>query len=236
MVCKDKKIIAIIPARGGSKGVPKKNIKNLNGKPLIAYTIEEAKKSKYIDRVIVSTENEEISKTSITYGAEIPYLRPKELAQDESPTVDCIIHMLKWLKENENYIPEYVCLLQCTSPLRDYKDIDCTIEKALKEEFDGAISVCEAEINPYWTNVFEGEKLKCFLDEGKNITRRQDLPKVYRINGAVYIIKSDIFIKEKTFETDNITGYVMSNENSIDIDTLIDFKVAEFLMKEREIK
>ncbi|WP_026882561.1 cytidylyltransferase domain-containing protein [Clostridium akagii] len=228
------KVIAIIPARGGSKGVPRKNIKDLNGKPLIAYTIEEAKKSKYIDRIIVSTEDGEIAKVSKEYGAEIPYLRPYELAQDNSPTIDCIINMIDLLKEKQKYTPDYVCLLQCTSPLRNYEDIDGTIKKAIDLNVDGAVSICESEVNPYWTNILHGDKLKYFLDDGKKITRRQDLPKIYRVNGAVYVIKTDILLEQRTFETENITGYIMDNGNSVDIDTEIDFKLAELLMKESE--
>lgn len=228
------KILAIIPARGGSKGVPRKNIKELDGKPLITYTIEASKKSKYIDRIVVSTEDKEIAEVSKKYGAEVPYLRPLQLAQDNSPTIDCVIHMVNWLKEKENYLPDYVCLLQCTSPLRSYEDIDGTIQKAITLNVDGAVSVCEAEVNPYWTNIFDGDKLKYFIEEGKEITRRQDLPKVYSVNGSVYVIKANVLLDKKTFETENITGYVMSNESSIDIDNEIDFKFAELLMKECE--
>ncbi|MHC1682466.1 MAG: acylneuraminate cytidylyltransferase family protein [Clostridiaceae bacterium] len=228
------RVLAIIPARGGSKGVPRKNIKLLNKKPLISYTIEAGKKSKYIDRVVISTEDEEISSICKKYGAEVPCLRPEELADDNSPTVDALVHMINYLKEKENYYPDYICLLQCTSPLRTYQDIDCAIEKLLTTNSDGVISVCEAEVNPYWTNVFKDDKLKYFLPKGKNITRRQDLPKVYRVNGAIYIVKTDLFLKEKTIEPENATGYIMSNENSIDIDTLLDFKFAEVLLTERE--
>lgn len=231
---KDKNFLAIIPARGGSKGLPKKNIKLLNGIPLIGHTLMEAKKSKYLNRVIVSTDDEEIAEVSRQFNGEVPCLRPKELAKDTSPTIDSIRHIINYLKEKENYLPDYICLLQCTSPLRTYEDIDGAIEKLSYTEFDGIISVCEVEVNPYWTNVFEKDKLKYFIEEGKNITRRQDLPKVYRYNGAIYIIKTDVFIKERTFETDNITGYVMATEKSIDIDTITDFKIAEILMKERE--
>lgn len=228
----NKKILAIIPARGGSKGIPRKNIKELNGKPLIAYTIEESLKSKYLDRVIVSTEDEEIAKVSKQFGAEVPYLRPVELAQDDTPTIDCVIDMLNWLKNNDDYVPEYVCLLQCTSPLRTSEDIDGTIEKMMSTGMDGAVSICEVEVNPYWTNVFNGNKLEYFLEDGRKINRRQDLPKVYRLNGAVYIIKYDLLLQEKTFEIDNITGYVMNNNRSIDIDTIIDFKLTEVIVKE----
>lgn len=231
---KNKSILAIIPARGGSKGVPKKNIKLLNNIPLIGYSIQEAKKSKYITRVVVSTDDEDIAEISKEFNGEIPCLRPKELATDTSSTIDSVVHMINYLKEKENYSPDYICLLQCTSPLRTHEDIDRAIEKLLNTEFDGIISVCEAEVNPYWTNIFEKDKLKYFLEKGKNITRRQDLPKIYRYNGAIFIIRTDIFTKEKTFETDNITGYIMSSENSIDIDTLNDFRIAELLMKERD--
>jgi N-acylneuraminate cytidylyltransferase/CMP-N,N'-diacetyllegionaminic acid synthase len=227
------KILAIIPARGGSKGVPKKNIKLLLDKPLIAYTIKAAQDSKYIDRVVVSTEDKNIAEISKRYGAEIPVLRPKELSTDQSPTYEAIIHMLNELALKENYTPDIVCLLQCTSPLRNGADIDGTIERMLKTESDAAVSVCEVESNPYWSNIFEGDKLKYFIEEGRKITRRQDLPKVYRFNGAVYIIKTDVFLKEKTFEIEKLTGYVMSEENSVDIDTFLDFKIAELIMKER---
>ena len=230
-VINNKSVLSIIPARGGSKGVPRKNIKNLNGKPLIAYSIEEARKSKYIDRTVVSTEDEEIAKVSQKFGAEVPCLRPLELSRDDSLTIDCVIHMLNWLREEQNYIPDYVCLLQCTSPLRTYEDIDGTIEKAVTSNFDGAVSVCEAEVNPYWTNVFDEDKLKYFIEEGKYIMRRQDLPKVYRMNGAVCIVKTDILKKERTFEPENVTGYIMKRENSIDIDNKVDFFIAESLMK-----
>lgn len=231
---KDKNILAIIPARGGSKGVHKKNINLLNGIPLIGYTLQEAKGSKYIDRIVVSTDDKEIAEITMQFDGEVPCLRPEELATDTSSTVECILHMIYYLKENEQYIPDYICLLQCTSPLRTQEDIDKSIEKLIYSEFDGIISVCEAEVNPYWTNVFEKDKLKYLIQEGKNITRRQDLPKIYRYNGAIYIIKTDVFLREKALETDNITGYVMSNENSIDIDTITDFMTAEILMKERE--
>lgn len=231
---KGKEVLAIIPARGGSKGVHRKNIRNLNGKPLIAYAIEEAKKSKYIDRVIISTEDSEIAETGKRFGGEIPCIRPVELAQDDTASIDCILHMLKWLKKQENYFPDYVCLLQCTSPLRTFEDIDRSINRMIETKSDGVVSVCEAEVNPYWTNIFNGNRLEYFLKEGKSITRRQELPEIYRTNGAVYVAKTEKLIKEKTFELDDITGYVMSGENSIDIDNELDFKIAELLIKEQK--
>jgi N-acylneuraminate cytidylyltransferase/CMP-N,N'-diacetyllegionaminic acid synthase len=227
-------ILAVIPARGGSKGVPRKNVRELCGKPLIAYTIEASKKSKFITRTIVSTEDEDIKEVSLRYGAEVPYKRPLELSSDVSPTIEAVIDLLNWLKLKEDYVPDYVCLLQCTSPLRNGADIDNTIHKMIKTGFKAAVTVKEADTNPYWTNVFHGDRLQYFIEEGKYITRRQDLPAVYSINGAVYVIHTESLLREKTFEIDDLTAYVMNSENSIDIDNIIDFKIAEAIMEERK--
>ena len=227
-----KEVLAIIPARGGSKGVKRKNIRKLNGIPLIGYTINAARNSKYVSRVMVSTEDSEIVEVSMSLGAEVPFLRPSELASDNSPTMDCILHMLKYLEENEGYIPDYVVLLQCTSPLRTSKHIDEAYEKLINSSFDSIISVAEVESNPYWSNVFKGEKLEYFIEEGKKITRRQDLPEVYRMNGAIYLAKLNVLKNENTFECENLTGYVMDEYASVDIDTEMDFKIAEVILKE----
>ena len=229
----DKYILGIIPARGGSKGVPRKNVLPLNGKPLISYTIEEAKKSKYINRLIVTTDDDEIAYISKQYGAEIPFMRPKSLGGDSISTNQVIEHALKTIKEQTGKMPDIICLLQCTSPLRDVEDIDGTIEKVINSDFDASISVSEVDSNPYWSNVFEGEKLKYFIEEGKKIKRRQDLPKIYEINGAVYVTKTDAFFRENNIECENMTGYIMKKENSIDIDTMIDFKMAELMLKNK---
>lgn len=226
-------ILAIIPARGGSKGLPRKNIKQLCGKPLIAYTIEAARESKLTNRIIVSTDDEEIASISKKYGAEIPYFRPKELSDDSSPTIDAILHMINYLEKKEGYNPDYILLLQCTSPLRDSKAIDESISMLVDSEFDALVSVCEAEVNPYWANIFDGDKLKHFIEDGKKITRRQDLPKVYRLNGAIYLIKTEVLKAYKTFEPNSLTGYIMDEYSSIDIDTDLDFKVSELIIKNR---
>lgn len=225
-------ILAIIPARGGSKGVPRKNIKNINGKPLISYTIEAAKKSKYINRVVVSTDDSEIAEVSINYGAEIPCFRPKTLAGDVSPTVDAVIHMIDYLKKSEGYLPDYIMLLQCTSPLRNYQHINEAVEKLIDTGKKAIISVCESEVNPYWTNVFEGDNLIPFIKDGRSFVRRQDLPEVYRINGAIYLIETKLFLEERSFQPSNLTGYVMDPYHSVDIDTELDFKIAEVIISE----
>lgn len=227
-------ILAIIPARGGSKGVPRKNIREINGKPLIAYTIEAAKKSCYINRVIVSTDDKEIAQIGKGYGAEVPFLRPLELASDTSPSIDTVIHAIEWMKENENYRPDYICLLQCTTPLKTEEHIDGAVQKLIDTGMDGVVSVCEVESHPYWMRVFNGNSLECFIKQESLTLRRQDLPKVYEFNGAIWVLKTSAVLKEKSMIVENQTGYIMSIEDSIDIDTELDFKYAEMLIKERK--
>lgn len=228
-----KTVLAIIPARGGSKGIPRKNIKDLCGKPLIAWTIVEALKSKYIDRLIVSTEDEEIANISKKYGAEVPFLRPTELAKDDTPGVEPLLHCINWSKDNQNYYPNYVFTLQCTSPFRKTKHIDEALEQLVELNGDSIIGVCKSEASPYWMKRIENGKLKDFIENSKTYTRRQDLPTIYRLNGAIYIGKTEILIKNKNWYTDNALPYIMSSEDSIDIDTILDFKFAELIMRER---
>ena len=228
-----KKVLAIIPARGGSKGVPRKNIKNFCGKPLIAWTIEEALKCKYIDRVIVSTEDQEIAAVSKKYGAEVPFTRPEELAKDETPGIKPILHAIYWLSKNENYYSDFTCTLQCTSPFRKAIYIGEALEQLVTGENDSIISICESEVNPYWMKKIEKGRLRDFMENSSTYTRRQDLPTIYRLNGALYIGKTDLLIKNRSWYTDNTTPYIMGRIDSIDIDDLVDFKIAEFLMKER---
>lgn len=227
------KILSIIPARGGSKGLPGKNTRLMNDKPLIAYTIEEALKSKYINRVLVSTDDVEIADVSSKFGAEIPFLRPSELSSDISPTIDAVIYTIQRLQETENYIPDYVCLLQCTAPLKTVEHIDGAIEKLLNYEADGIVSVCEVEEHPYWMQVFHGEKLEYFVKQEKKIVRRQDLPQIYRFNGAIWIVRTSSLLKERKLIVENETGYVMSIEDSVDIDTEDEFRFAEKRMELR---
>lgn len=228
------KIAAIIPARGGSKGVPHKNIKKLNGKPLISYTIEGAKESKYLDRIIVSTEDKHIASISKAYKAEVPFLRPLEIAGDTTPGIDPIIHCINWLKENEKYNADYVVCLQCTSPFRRIQQIDEALEKLINENVDSIVSVCESEVTPYWMKKIEKNRLIDFLDDTGFYARRQETPKVYRLNGAIYAAKTEILLKYKNWYTENTIPYIMDRLTSLDIDDIVDFKFAEFLMREKE--
>lgn len=229
---KNKTFLAIIPARGGSKRLPNKNIKELNGKPLITYTIEASLKSKYITKTIVSTDSEEIQKIASENNACVPFLRPKELSLDESKSIDVIIHALNYLKENKNEIFDYVVLLQPTSPLRNEKEIDKAIEYLKEKQADAVISVCEVEHNPLWSNTLnETKSLSNFLDKKYINSRSQDLKTFYRLNGAIYICKTEELLKENTFFiNNNIFAYEMSQEKSVDIDTHLDFIIAKAIM------
>lgn len=225
---KGKKILAIIPARGGSKGVPRKNIKMLAGKPLIAWTIEEAKQSRFIDRCIISTEDEEIKKVAEIWGGELPFMRPAELAQDDTPGIEPVLHAI-------TMIPGYdfVVLLQATSPLRTMEDIDGAIACCLENDCESCVSMTEAENSPYWMyRMDEKDRLKPVLEiEAGKSYQRQVLPKVYRLNGAVYVASVDFLQRQHDFIGDDTIGYIMPSERSYDIDSLADFEMVELLMK-----
>ncbi len=224
-------ILAIITARGGSKGVPKKNIRLLNGKPLISYTVEAAKQSQYIDRVIISTDSEEIADTAAAGGAEKLFLRPAQFATDESPSWETIIHALQWIENHEKKIYPVFCLLQPTSPLRRSNHVDAAIEKYFATPHaENLVSVCESSKSPYWSQMVTKEGLLKPVIDSKNLfTRRQETPQTYDINGAIYIAKTESYLRTKSFLDDKTTFYAMSKEDSLDIDTELDFTIAEVI-------
>jgi CMP-N,N'-diacetyllegionaminic acid synthase len=230
----NEKILAIIPARGGSKRVPKKNIKSLFGKPLIYYSINSALQSQYIDKVIVSTEDEEIKDISIQFGAEIVE-RPNNLAEDESSTIDVVFHVLDMLKEN-SYEPTLIILIQPTSPLRDNEDIDEAIELFLKSKCDILMSVCETQHPPFWCLKLEEGFLKPIFDNKYLSMRSQDLEKAYQPNGAIFITRPKDLTINKSFYSENAIPYIMPLEKSVDIDDEFDFMIAEFLMQRHQKK
>jgi CMP-N-acetylneuraminic acid synthetase len=226
----DKRLLAVIPARGGSKRLSRKNVLDLAGKPLIAWTIEAALGSKYIDRVIVSTDDDEIAEVSKDFGADVPFMRPTEYATDEATSVDVVLQLLEQLEvQNEQY--EYIILLQPTSPLRTTENINESIELLIKRRSDGVVSVCEAEHSPFWSNILpDDDSLSGFLDESIINKRSQDLEKFYRLNGAIYLCNSKRLMQEKTFFLkDDIYAFKMSREVSIDIDTGIDLDLARLI-------
>lgn len=217
------KIISIIPARGGSKGLPKKNILELAGKPLIAWSIEASLKSKYITRTIVSSDDDNILRISGKYGAEI-LKRPDELSLDTTPSEPVIEHVLKNIESIEEY--DYLILLQPTSPLRDEKDIDESILKLIKEKNATAL-ISVKEIDNKILKAFKNNKNGYLEGISNNIypfMRRQDLPKVFMPNGAIYIIKIDEFLETKKLFSDKTISYIMDEKKSFDIDTKDDLK------------
>ncbi len=230
---KNQKILCIVPARGGSKGVHRKNIRNLGGKPLIKWTIDEAEKSKYIDRIIISTEDNEIAEVCNNLGAEV-IKRPVELAGDDSPTIDSILYTLNVLEDEEKYVPDYVMLLQCTSPFRTVVDIDTAVETLLNKDsnYKSLISVTKEDSSPWWLKSINADgTLKDFLDyDKKQYSRRQDFPPLYRLNGAIYICSIDELKMFRSFETDKTLSYVMDSNSSVDIDTEEDLELAEYIL------
>ena len=222
----NKTFLAIIPARGGSKRLPRKNILDLCGKPLISWSIEAALKSKYISKVVVSSDDEEILNISSNFGADI-IKRPYELANDTATTFDAIKHTIDNFK---NY--DYIVLLQPTSPLRNVKHIDEAIELLEEKQADAIVSVCEMDHSPLWSNILpEDGNMRGFLREEILNKRSQDLEKYYRVNGAVYICKTDKLLENKSFFLkDNIFAYIMDRKSSIDIDEEFDLEIAKVLI------
>lgn len=232
---KCKRIICLIPARGGSKGIPKKNIKLLAGKPLIAWTIEQALKSKYLDKVLVSTDDEEIAKISKKYKAEVPFLRPKWLARDKSPTSDTIIHAINWF-ENRGEIFDILVLLEPTSPLRKENDIDKALEEFIKNYAlaDSLVSVGEVHMeNPYIVKKIENGYVKPFVKVNKKINQRQDLPKVYFPYGVIYAVKVQSFKDKKTFYLDKILPYFIERWQNYEVDDIYDFYCIEIILNKK---
>ena len=232
---KNNKFLAVIPARGGSKGIKKKNIYQVFGKPLIAYTIEEARKSKYIDRCLVSTDDKEIAKISKRYGADVPFLRSSNLANDNSKTIDALIEVIDNLKDlNDLY--DYIIVLQPTQPLRRSFHIDESIEEIINNEKNCIVSVSEVNEHPILMRTINNGILENLLSM-KSTVRRQDFPEYYKINGAIYINKIDSNFNSNLSLNDNNIPYVMDSIYDLDIDEPIDiefFKYRYRLMKSKE--
>jgi CMP-N,N'-diacetyllegionaminic acid synthase len=230
-VFQNKNVVAIIPARGGSKGIPRKNIVLIGRKPLIAYTIEEARKSKYIDRVIVSTDDKEIATIARKYGAEVPFLRPKSLAKDTSPSLLVVLHALDYLEKKEKYSPDIIVFLQPTSPFRKVEHIDAAIKKI--KSADAVAGISEVKDHPYFMVQKKNGFLEPFLKIKKRPLRRQDVPKLYVFNASVYVAKGSYY--KKVNKTDpvapvyngRVKGVVMDEISSIDINTPLDILLAD---------
>lgn len=216
-----KSVLAIIPARGGSKGLPRKNVLMAMGRPLIAWTISAARESSAIDQVVLSSDDDEIMEAAKMWGCEVPFRRPPELASDTSTSIDVVLHALDQLPGYD-----FVVLLQPTSPLRTSADIDAAFALIMSSGAPSCVSVCEVEQSPYWMyRLKENGQLEKLIPEAIGVTRRQELPLVYTLNGAIYIAQINWLRKTKSFLGDGCIAYQMPRERSNDIDNAEDFEV-----------
>jgi len=227
---KGKKVLAIIPARGGSKRLPRKNVLPLQGKPLIAWSIDAGLNSNYVDRVVVSTDCNEIAEISKQYGADVPFMRPEDIAGDTATTDSVILHMIDMLSSTEAF--DIIVILQPTSPLRRSTDIDEALEMLDAKQGNGVVSVCECEHSPLWSNIIPTDgNMGSFIREDIKGKRSQDLPSYYRLNGAVYAFTTDALIANQGINyTDSVFSIEMPTLRSVDIDHELDFKLAEVIL------
>ncbi len=228
-------IIAFIFARGGSKGLPDKNIKILNGKPLIAWSIQHAKSVKRGDRVIVSTDSEEIARIARKYGAEVPFMRPLELATDESPEWLSWQHGLKYLESTDGCLPDLMVSIPATAPLRDVEDINNVIDEYQRNDTDMVITVTESYRSPFFNIVKEGLNgyVDLFMSSEKVVSRRQDCPKTFDITTVAYAARPSFVLNKKNMFEGRVRQVIVPKETSLDIDTLFDFEFAEYMFKKR---
>ncbi|MCK5504522.1 MAG: acylneuraminate cytidylyltransferase family protein [Thermodesulfovibrionia bacterium] len=229
---KERTILGIIPARCGSKGLPGKNLREISGEPLIAWSIKRAVSSKYIDRVIVTTDDHEIADTAKKYGAQVPFLRPEELAGDKTPMLDVVIHAIDFLKD-KNMVFDYIALLEPTSPLRKINDIDRAIEELVNQEekADGLVSVGEVHLeHPSIMKGIDGGYVKPLEMNSGNITRRQDLDKVFFPYGVIYLVKTEKLIEHGTFYQERTVPYFIERWQNYEIDDIYDFVCIEAVM------
>ena len=227
----NKKILALLPARGGSKGCPGKNSRILLDKPLVAWTVEAASRSKYIDRLIVSTDSEEIAAAARQYGADVPFLRPREHATDQATMAGVINHAMRFVESREGAY-DYLALLQPTSPLRTAVHLDKALELAIKRRADSVVSITETEHTPLLSNTLPPDgRMNKFIPRKYRNKNRQELPRYYRLNGAIFIAAWPYWVKHEDWFGKKSYAYIMDRASSVDIDTAEDFFLAECLLK-----
>jgi len=229
-------VLGVIPARGGSKSVPRKNITSLLGRPLISYAIVAAQKSKLLTHFLVSSDDEEIIRVSKQYGAPVPFLRPDDLATDQSPTLPVVQHAIRETESQEEVRFDYIVLLQPTTPMRKAEDIDAAIDKLVKSHADSVVSVCDVDAyHPArMRQIVDDQLIELPIREPKEMARRQDLPPVYIRNGAVYAVRRNVIMEQNSMIGQVSRPYVMAVERSINIDSPLDLLLAQHLMKDEE--
>jgi N-acylneuraminate cytidylyltransferase len=222
------KVLAIIPARGESKGLPRKNVLDTRGKPLIAWTIEAAQKARCITKVILSSDNAEIISVAKDFGCDVPFIRPDTLATDSASTLDVVLHSMDQVSGYD-----FVIILQPTSPLRTATDIDAAFDTMIASGAPSCVSVCEVDETPYWMfSLGENGQLERLINLPHDIHRRQDLPKAYKLNGAIYISTADALRKTNSFTSDETVAYIMDRRVSIDVDTRLDLERIKYILQE----
>jgi len=228
-----KTVLALIPARGGSKGLPGKNIRMLCGKPLIAWSIEKARKSRYVDTVVVSTDSPEIATLSKKFGAEVPFQRPADLADDHAPTFGAVKHVLDYYRDVDHREFSYTVLLEPTSPLREDDDVDRMLEllDGHEKEFDSIVSIGQVSEHPSIMKRLRGERMEPYCSELSQTTRRQDTAPAYFPYGVAYIAKTISLLNEKTFYTRNCMSFLIRRYQNYEIDDIYDFICIENIMK-----
>ena len=227
-----KEIIALIPARSGSKGVPNKNIRPLSGYPLIAYSIAVAKKSNLIDRIIVSTDSAEYASIAKEYGAEVPYLRPAEIAGDTATDIEFIAHLINWLNENEKYVPKYFAHLRPTTPIRDPRVVDEALNCFIDTDYTSLRSCHLMSESSYKTFEIQDNKLKRLCDGNFNIESanmsRQSHPKTYNANGYIDVIRSDLIINNDLIHGNKVRAFL--TDTAYEIDEAKDVEILEYII------
>jgi len=225
-------ILAVIPARGGSKGLPRKNVLPLAGKPLIAWSIELALMADAISRVVVTTDDAEIAQVARDYGAEVPFIRPPELASDQASGTDVLIHALRESERIYNEEYKWVLLLQPTSPLRSLEDIQDAIHLSLDDQVDAVIGIKEVSEFPQWMKrQNQNGDIVDYLDGVAKVANRQELDVPYIVNGAIYLIRASMLKESGDFYSGVTKGFRMPKDRSVDIDDELDFMMAELLLE-----
>ena len=222
------KVLAIIPARGESKGLPRKNVLDTRGKPLIAWTIEAAQKARCISKVILSSDNAEIISVAKDFGCDVPFIRPDTLATDSASTLDVVLHSMDQVSGYD-----FVIILQPTSPLRTATDIDAAFDTMIARGAPSCVSMCEVDETPYWMfSLGKNGQLERLINLPCDIHRRQDLPKSYKLNGAIYIVGANTLRKTNSFTSDETVAYIMDRRVSIDVDTRLDHERIKYILQE----
>ena len=226
-------MLAVIPARGGSKSIPLKNLAVVGGQPLIAWTIKAAREASPVDRIVVTTDSTEIAEVARQCGAEVPFLRPASLAADDTPGIEPILHAVNWLGDHKQYGPELVMTLQPTSPLRTAADIEAAVELVCETDADAVVSVSLVKHHPSWMKCLDKEgRMTDFLADQPPVHRRQDLSPVYALNGAVYLARREVLLEQKTWFTVPTVAYIMPPDRSLDVDGPWDLHLADLILKD----